>query len=113
MPVPESSRYNTAGDHYHNWFMLKIEDGIGEVITVTITNADWGGDSDGVWGRSDGKAVYSEALDPNTLAAEDTWQRLTNASYTSPNFTFGIAPKRPMRLILTAFLNVVTRPIWE
>ncbi len=92
MPVPASSRYSTAGDHYHNWFMLKIEDGAGEAIVVTITNADWGGSGNGMWGRADGKAVYSEAADPNSLAAEGTWQKLTDASYSNPDFTFNITP---------------------
>jgi hypothetical protein len=92
MAVPASSRYNNPGNHYHNWFMLKIEDAAGETVTVTINNADWGGGGDGMWGRADGKAVYSEAADPNALAAEGSWQKITNASYSSPDFTFTLTP---------------------
>ena len=35
-----SSWYDDAGDHYHNWFLLGIEDAAGRTVTVTITNAD-------------------------------------------------------------------------
>jgi len=92
MPVPASNRYNNPGDHYHNWFMLKIEDGSGQTIRATITNADWGGGGNGMLGRADGKAVFNETVDPYSISSEDSWQKLTTATYTSPNFTFTIVP---------------------
>lgn len=72
MAVPESNYYNNPGDHYHNWFMLKIENATGQAVTVTITNADWGGGGNGMWGRADGKAVYTGATDPNALSSDAT-----------------------------------------
>ena len=92
MAAPESNYYNTPGDHYHNWFMLKIENAAGQTVNITITNADWGGGGAGMWGRVDGKAVYTEAADPNALSSDATWQKITDASYSSPNFTFTLTP---------------------
>ncbi|MFH0867100.1 MAG: M14-type cytosolic carboxypeptidase, partial [Bacteroidota bacterium] len=88
--APESGYYNTTGDHYHGWFMLKIENAAGQTVIITITNADWG--SGAFWGRADGKAVYTEAIDPYTVSSESTWQKLTTGIYSNPNATFTITP---------------------
>ena len=82
MAVPSSFWYNIPGNHYHYWFMLKIENSAGQPVTVSILNADWGGSS--FWGR---KAVYTEAPDPNALSAESTWTQLASADYSDPIFT--------------------------
>lgn len=88
--APEAGYYNSPGDHYHGWFMLKIENAAGVTVTITITNADWG--SGAFWARTDGKAVYNEVSDPFTVSAESSWQKLTTGTYSNPNATFTITP---------------------
>ncbi|GAH36671.1 unnamed protein product, partial [marine sediment metagenome] len=92
MPTPASFWYGTPGNHYHNWFMLKVADAAGQAVSVTITNADWGGSGDGMWGRAFGKAVYTEAPDPSALSADISWQVLTDAGYSNPDFSFNLTP---------------------
>ncbi|MFC1611092.1 PKD domain-containing protein [Myxococcota bacterium] len=108
MAVPASARYGSPGDHYHNWFILKIADAAGEAVTVTITNADWGGGGDGMWGRADGKAVYTEALDPNALSADTTWQKLTTSTYLSPNFSFTLTPSSDLAWVALFYPSLPT-----
>ncbi len=88
--APEAGYYNTPGDHYHGWFMLKIENAAGQTVNITVTNADWG--SGAFWARVDGKAVYTEAADPYSVSSESSWQKLTTGTYSNPNATFTITP---------------------
>lgn len=108
MAAPESNYYNTAGDHYHNWFMLKIENAAGQTVNVTITNADWGGGGNGMWGRLDGKAVYTEAADPYALSSDATWQKLTNATYSNPDFAFTLTPTTNLAWVALCYPSLPT-----
>jgi hypothetical protein len=80
MPTPESSSYSTPGDHYHDWFMFRIENAAAQAVTVTIMNADWTGGRLANIGANR-KPFYSEEPDPYALSADSTWQVLDGASY--------------------------------
>ncbi|MFH2059869.1 MAG: M14-type cytosolic carboxypeptidase [Pseudomonadota bacterium] len=78
------------GSHYHNWFMLRIKNGADQLVTITITNADWG--SKEFWGDAK-HPVYNESINPNTIVSEKKWRPIKNHHYSKPNYTFKVKPE--------------------
>lgn len=97
-PALDSAWY-TGGSHYHDWFMLKVEDAAGQAVTITITNADWGSD----FFEAGKDPVFAEVPDPNALAAETQWQRITSHSYASPNYTFTFTPATDLAWVALSY----------
>lgn len=93
-PTPEAV---SDPAHTSAKFFFKIVDAAGQTVTIRITNYTAGTP------RGGGRGVYSQVLDPYAVSSQDSWQRLTNVTYNSPELTIVVTPSEDQMWIADGY----------